>query len=130
MGANNANYAALSVDAFVTRLGHSKIRLRSDGEPSATALVAIIAEKRLKRGLQTIAETTPRYSSASLGAVGAAQRIVQGQTRTMRSAAEEEMSCKIAPLRIYYGRGWCGMQHGWWRCTTARATTAPRTRMQ
>jgi len=68
----NTEYAVACIEAFARRLGHQNVRLRSDGEPSIKQLAAAVAAKRLKTGLQTICEETPRYSSQSLGAVGGA----------------------------------------------------------
>ena len=76
---------------------HAPIVLKSDGEPAITAIVRAVEAKRLKAGLRTTVEQTPRYSSASLGAVGVQQRIMQGQTRALRAALEADMKCLVGP---------------------------------
>ena len=65
------------------------------------ALVQAIATKRLKQeGQQTDVEQAPRYSSQSLGGVGASQRILQGQTRTLRVATEAAYTTKVGPQHV------------------------------
>ena len=87
----NQEYAVTAICSFVRRLGHSRIRLRSDGDPSIVAVVNAVVVKRSKiDGLATAPEQAPRYSSQSLGAVGAAQRVLQGQTRTLKIATEQD----------------------------------------
>ena len=83
------------------RLGHMAVRIRSDGDPSITSLAQAVATKRLKQeGQPTTVEQTPRYSSQSLGAVGAAQQILQGQTWTLRAATEASYGCKVGPGHV------------------------------
>ena len=78
-------YVVEGVLAFMEFLGLQKVCLRTDGEPASGALARAIS--RARSG-ETQLETTPRYSSASLGAVERSNRTVEGQIRCMRSALE------------------------------------------
>ena len=99
----NQEYAVAAIAGFIRRLGHTAVRLRSDGEPSIVALANAVATKRLKVDEQKVTvEQTPRYSSQSLGAVGAQQRILQGQTRTIRAATEKAIGDKVGPGHILW----------------------------
>ena len=100
----NQEYSATAVEAFIKRLGHERVRIRTDGEPSIKLLATSVQAERLKAGIQTIVEETPRYSSQSLGAVGVAQRIVQGRTRTARSQLETDYRQTVG-RRMLHGRG-------------------------
>ena len=75
------------VQAFATSmdfLGLKKICLRTDGEPASRAPAQAI---KIARGAETQLETTPRYSSSSLGADERSNRSVEGQIRCMRIAS-------------------------------------------
>ena len=81
-----ANHVVQAVTTFMDFLGLTKICLRTDGEaasgaPAQTIKIARIAETQL--------ETTPRYSSSSLGAVERSNRSAEGQIRCMRIALEK-----------------------------------------
>ncbi|CAK0814682.1 unnamed protein product, partial [Prorocentrum cordatum] len=94
----NHDYAATSIASFLRRLGAAQLRLRSDGEPSIVRIANAVAAKRLKFGnYKVTVEQAPRYSSQSLGAVGAQQKILQGQTRAIRVVTEKVMGIKIGP---------------------------------
>ena len=67
-------------------LGLQKVCLRTDGEPASVALAQAIKAARTE---ETQLETTPRYSSSSLGAVERCNRSVEGQIRCMRIALEK-----------------------------------------
>ena len=85
-------YVTRELVAFTKRLGFIDLVIRSDGEPAITAIVdKFLAAVKKDVGNATIKvrpEKTPRYSSASLGAVGAMQSAVQGQVRTLKTALE------------------------------------------
>ena len=66
-------------------LGLKKICLRTHGEPASGALAPAI---KIARNDGTQLETTPRYSSSSLGAVERSNLSVEGQIRCMRIALE------------------------------------------
>ncbi|CAK0818910.1 unnamed protein product [Prorocentrum cordatum] len=94
----NHDYTVTSIVSFLRRLGATQLRLRSDGEPRIVSIANAAAAKRLKfDNYKVTAEQTPRYSSQSLGAVGAQQKILQGQTRTIRAATEKMLGIKIGP---------------------------------
>ncbi|CAK0836500.1 unnamed protein product, partial [Prorocentrum cordatum] len=52
--------------------------------------------------LRRLGATQLRYSSQSLGAVGAQQKILQGQTRTIRAATEKMLGIKIGPGHVLW----------------------------
>ena len=80
------NHVAQAVTTFMDFLGLEKICLRTDGEPASGAPAQAIKIARLD---ETQLETTPRYSSSSLGAVERSNRSVEGQIRCMRIALEK-----------------------------------------
>ena len=47
--------------------------------------------------LVTRIQSTPRYSSASLGAMGACQKLIQGQLRTMKAETEAKYGSPSKP---------------------------------
>ncbi|CAK0850526.1 unnamed protein product, partial [Prorocentrum cordatum] len=99
----NHDYTVTSIVSFLRRLGATQLRLRSDGEPSIVSIANAVAAKRLKfDGYKVTVEQTPRYSSQSLGAVGAQQKILQGQTRTIRAATEKMLGIKIGPGHVLW----------------------------
>ena len=61
--------------SFIKRLGYTELVIRSDGEPSISAVVDRLMAEIKKTGVQARVrpEKTPRYSSQSLGAVGSMQ---------------------------------------------------------
>ena len=61
-----ANHVVQAVTTFMDFLGLKKICLRTDGEPASGASAQAI---KIARNDETQLETTPRYSSSSLGAV-------------------------------------------------------------
>ena len=90
-------YMVASVCKWLERICRTKIILRSDGEPAIIKLTGMIKNKRLKEGFETMVQTGPRYSSQSLGAIGAAQRLFIGQMRTMRADLELRFGRQILP---------------------------------
>eukprot|EP00971_Amphidinium_carterae_P299620 5953018-Amphidinium_carterae.1 len=87
-------YAIDFVVNFVKSLFVGRLILRSDNEPAAVALCEA-AKARLPE--QIVIETTPRYSSGSLGAVERAHRAVQGQARTLRYAVLANYGISLDP---------------------------------
>ncbi len=69
-------------------LGRTTIRLRDDGEPAAGGFATAVQAHRTH---ETQLESSPRYSSGSLGAVERSNRTAEGQIRAMRSAKEERL---------------------------------------
>ncbi|CAK0871316.1 unnamed protein product, partial [Prorocentrum cordatum] len=99
----NQDYTVTAIASFLRRLGATKLRLRTDGEPSIVSIANAVAAKRLKIDKYNVTvEQTPRYSSQSLGAVGAQQKILQGQTRTIRAATEKMLGIKIGPSHVLW----------------------------
>ena len=71
--------------------------LRTDGELAITALAALIRTRRARNGFETLVQKGPRYSSQSLGTIGAAQRLFLGQLRTLRADIESRYKTKVLP---------------------------------
>ena len=69
-------YQVRSVCKWLDGLMHSNIKLKTDGEPSIKLLATKVQTARLPK--RTNVQVTPRYSSASLGGIGNAQKLVQG----------------------------------------------------
>lgn len=95
-------YLVKSMKAFVSQLGHIKVTIRSDGEPSILQLNHELRDELNKmRGKEVESkadsEQAPRYSAQSMGAVGAAQRTLKGDFLTLRSEIEAKLKAKINP---------------------------------
>eukprot|EP00972_Heterocapsa_arctica_P017096 2527447-Heterocapsa_arctica.AAC.1 len=60
--------------------------MKTDNEPAIKQVSDLVAQKRLP--WKTIVRHTPRYSSASLGAMGVVQSLIQGQIRTLKAELE------------------------------------------
>eukprot|EP00971_Amphidinium_carterae_P340411 6478743-Amphidinium_carterae.1 len=103
-----SKYAVDFVVNFVKSLFVGRLKLRSDNEPAAAALCEAV-KARLPE--QVVVETTPRYSSGSLGAVERAHRAVQGQARTLRYAVLANYGISLDPGSP--GFAWL-MRHAAW----------------
>ena len=88
-------YQVRSVCKWLDGLMHSNIKLKTDGEPSIKLLATKVQTARLPK--RTNVQVTPRYSSASLGGIGNAQKLVQGQIRTLRVEVETKYGIEIGP---------------------------------
>ena len=82
------------ITSFITQLGYTTVKLRSDNEPVIKKVVRMIAgslrEKKAPgaEGIKITFEETPRYSSQSLGSMGAFQKLLRGDVLTLRYAVE------------------------------------------
>ncbi len=74
------------MESFLDSLPHARVILQTDGEAAILDLAARIVKRRTKA---TGRRTTPRYSSASNGAVERAHQSLQGQVRTLRLDLEK-----------------------------------------
>ena len=86
---------------FLQELGYTRMVLKSDGEPSITALVTAVQRewavdsKNFQR--QLIPRTSPVDDHASNGAVEAMVHSLEGLTRTSKVALEEALGISILP---------------------------------
>ena len=76
-----------------SRLGHQVVVLYSDGEPAVYNLMTRVQGKRGAE--KTLLKHTPRYSSQSLGRLGACQQMIQGMIRTLKVHLESKYSRKL-----------------------------------
>ena len=67
-------YAKKSLADFIRRLGHREVQVLRDQEPALIALVESIIAECSKLGIVVDPRDAPRYSHASLGAMGRAQQ--------------------------------------------------------
>eukprot|EP00971_Amphidinium_carterae_P097227 1924125-Amphidinium_carterae.1 len=74
-------YTIEFLTGFIKSVFVGRVCLRSDNEASAVALAEAVKQRMPE---QVTTETTPRYSSGSLGSVERAHREVQGQARSLR----------------------------------------------
>ena len=94
-------YAVRGVCIFLQELGCTRMVLKSDGEPSITALVTAVQRewagdsKSFQR--QLIPRTSPINNHASNGAVEAMVHSLEGLTRTSKVALEESLGVSILP---------------------------------
>ena len=94
-------YAVRGVCVFLQELGYTRMVLKSDGEPSITALVTAVQKewagdsKNFQR--QLIPRTSPVDDHASNGAVEAMVHSLEGLTRTSKIALEEALGVSILP---------------------------------
>ena len=90
---SSVEFAAKRTLAFLREIGceHVAMTVKSDNEPSMSALVTQIGKLRAANGGQRFSvEMSPAYSSASNGVVERGVQTVQGQVRVLRSAVEEK----------------------------------------
>ena len=83
-------HAVRGVCVFLQELGYTRMVLKSDGEPSITALVTAVQKERIGR-------TSPVDDHASNGAVEAMVHSLEGLTRTSKIALEEALGVSILP---------------------------------
>ena len=89
-------YVVKVITSFIAQLGYDTVKLRSDNEPAIKKVKGQIAEALRKgeapgaAGLKIIFEEVPRYSSQSLGTMGAFQKLLRGDVLTLRYAVEAE----------------------------------------
>ena len=90
-------YVTGQLVSFIKRLGYTELVVRSDGEPSITAIVDRLMAEIKKTGVQARvrSEKTPRYSSQSLGAVGSMQSLLQKQVRTLKTDLETKIKSHL-----------------------------------
>ena len=94
-------YAVRGVCVFLQELGYTRTVLKSDAEPSITALVTAVQKewagdsKNFQR--QLIPRTRPFDDHASNGAVEAMVRSLEGLTRTSEVALEEALGVSVLP---------------------------------
>ena len=90
------SYVVKVITSFIAQLGYDTVKLRSDNEPAIKKVKGQIAEALRKgeapgaAGLKIIFEEVPRYSSQSLGSMGAFQKLLRGDVLTLRYAVEAE----------------------------------------
>ena len=88
----NMVYILGLLTGFLDSLGHTRARLRTDGEPS----IVMVAERLRRERPGLILEQAPRYSSQSLGGVGRYQRSLLEDVRTLKSEVEMAYGAEIA----------------------------------
>jgi len=88
------------MDQFASSLGHRRIRLRTDGEPSILKVARHSRELRNDTSL----EQAPRYSRQSLGGVGRFQRQVMEDVVTLRYSLESRFGMPITPQQQCWPR--------------------------
>ena len=91
------NYAEKVITYFLECMGHKEAQLLTDGEPGIVWLARKIRERALKSGVRVDCRVSPRYSSASLGAVGKAQHGIQRQVRALKTDIHLRSSLWILP---------------------------------
>eukprot|EP00435_Cladocopium_sp_Y103_P033607 s961_g8.t1 len=95
------DYMVKSLKAFVSQLGHIRITIRSDGEPTILQVSQELRDELNKpRGkeaeVKAHLEQAPRYSHQTMGAVGAAQRTLKGDFLTLMSDLKEKANLRTA----------------------------------
>ena len=89
-------YVTKTLISFIAQLGYTDVKLRSDNEPIIKKIVSKIAAALREGkapgapGLRIRFEEAPRYSSQSLGHMGAFQKLLRGDVLTQRYAIEAE----------------------------------------
>ena len=90
-----------------------KIRVQTDGEPAIKSLVNFISVRRGEDSIlsETIARTSPAYSSGSLGLAEACIRRGQNQMRVLRCCAEKRYQISLSPAHVTWP--WLVRHAGW-----------------
>jgi hypothetical protein len=109
----NAYMHRVVLDWLDNRLRHKRIRLQTDGEPSALALAKWITLKRGEESVlhDTVQRSSPANSSGSLGLAEASIRRVQNQVRCLVVDVQERYKIKIHPEHVIWP--WLVKLAGW-----------------
>ena len=97
----DVDYVSRWLGEFVVSLGHTKVVVRTDGKPAVLAIAKRLLDtfrRDLVVGVQEVRatmETAPRYSSQSMGGVGAFQRTLKTDILTMRYDLEARYATKV-----------------------------------
>ena len=94
--------------AYIDRIGHRKVRLRTDNEPSIMEIAKLVSKKREQ---ETVVETTPRYSSASNGRAERTIQTIRKQMVTLKLAAESRYGFKLTAGHAAWG--WLARHAAW-----------------
>ena len=95
-------YLVNEVVTFLKRMSWAEVHVRGDNEPALVAILDAVKAAALTSNIKVHLNYTPRYSSQSLGAVGAAQRGLQEQVRALRTDLERSYGVKIDPTWIIW----------------------------
>ena len=100
---SNVEYTIESIKTFIRIMSYPEVRVRVDCEPALVAILdkvkdQLLAESHIKVNL----ELAPRYSSQSMGAVGAAQRALHEQVRCLKTDVEERYGKPIDPSQALW----------------------------
>ena len=79
------DYGQKSLADFLRRLGHREVQILRDQEPALIALVNGTVAECNSMNILVDPRDAPRYSHASLGAMGRAQQTIQKQIRALRT---------------------------------------------
>lgn len=105
-------YMAVSSSEFIRRMAYQEAELRIDGEPASLVLAEEIKSRVKPSGINLTIKCAPRYSSASLGAVGKAQDMCARQVRTIKTDFEQRYGMALHPDDVLWPwlvrhSGWC-----------------------
>ncbi|OLP76617.1 Retrovirus-related Pol polyprotein from transposon TNT 1-94 [Symbiodinium microadriaticum] len=109
-GTSSRNFMAVEVTKLLSYLGHRRVTLRADPEPSCTALANAIQALRHRIGMETHIEQTPVGELQSNHAEGAIERIRQ-LVGTILAELEEKLQVKIKTSDPLHH--WCWRHAGW-----------------
>ena len=97
-GGPSTAYIVSSVVEFVRRMTWKAVHARGDNEPIIVEVLDKAKSQLLKdHGIVFHVTFTPRYSSQSLGAIGAMQRGLHEQNRCLRTDVENAYGIKLTP---------------------------------
>ena len=97
-GGPSQNYRVKSTCDFIRRMAYSRVTARVDQEPALVDLLEKVKDRALKEhDIKVNLQLAPRYSSQSLGAVGAAQRALHEQIRCYKYDVETRYGVKLDP---------------------------------
>ena len=88
---------------FIRRMAYHRVRVRVDQEPALIDVIQTVKDVMLKEhSIFVDIEFAPRYSSHSLGAVGACQRALHEQIRTMRVDLDSRYGTSSSPSQVIW----------------------------
>ena len=99
----DVNYVCRWIGEFIANLGHLKIVIRTDGEPSILSIARRLVDALRSdtmvgvKGIRATLETAPRYSSQSMGGVGSFQHTLKTDVLTLRYDTEARYSFTLSP---------------------------------
>ena len=99
---NVTSYLAAELCRLVSMLGHSKVVLQCDPEPTCLKLRNEVKRMRMQLGLQTNVQQTPEERHQSNGGAEVTVKTVRQQCNTLLAMYEAETKCEVGTFHALH----------------------------